>query len=363
MLHMLDVGQGEAILMDLPDGSFALVDGGPVRHAAGVIDHIERRAAEGRRFRFAAVSHWDTDHIAGLPEILRRYPPDEFLQPGVDLVLLEQLCMRLGRGEVSNAIAAVRKVCSELELEEQGLFGRYEVRDLGEGVEIYALAPSATVKRAVEAAIVAESSAEPTVDSLRRLHNRASLVLWVRAYGRNLLLTGEVGRDEVRSMRQQFQPHRRPGTGAVPFDDYRAIWIKLSHHGSERNLCPELFQFFAAPRFVASASHGARWSHPHPEVLRLVHFDATSSNVGSAMCTRLGKGCALIRTDRSRFSPERPGEWARGLDWSEISNPELHCYGTISIRVEADGACTISGDSEEQVDCPYGGPRNGVLTF
>lgn len=358
-LHLLDVGQGEAILMDLPDGSFALVDGGPRSDAAGVIEHVELRATQGGRFRFAAASHWDRDHIAGLPEIIRRFPPDEFLQPGVDLALLEQLLDRIGSGDVSREITSLRQVCKDSGIDEQGLDARQPVRDVGDGVEVYALAPDSTVKRLVEDTITSTNSPMPTVNRLRQLRNRASLVLWVRAYGRNLLLTGEVGRDEVLTMRQQFRPHKR--SGAVPFDDPRAIWIKLPHHGSERNGCPELFQYFAAPRYVASASHGARWSHPHPEVLRLVHFSRREGMVGDAMCTRLGKGCALIQSEG--HSPDRPEEWVRDVVWSKVSNPQRQCYGTVTVRIESGGQCTVLGDAEEEVDCPYGGPRTGSVSL
>lgn len=346
--------------MDLPDGNFVLVDGGPTSNAAGVIERIEDRVAQGCRFRFAAASHWDTDHIAGLPEILRRFPPDEFLQPGIDLALLEQLCQRLGRGEVSSGIASLRQACRDSGVEEQGLDAAQEVRDVGEGVEVYALAPASTVKWAVED-VIASARSVPTANRLRQLHNQASLVLWVRAYGRNLLLTGEVGRDAILAMRHQFRPYRK--SGPVPFDDPRAIWIKLPHHGSERNACPELFQYFAAPRYVASASHGARWSHPHPEVLRLVHFEPAGGNEGSAMCTRLGKGCALIRTERGRYRPDRPEEWAHSVVWNEISNPRRHCYGTVTVRIDPGGHCTVRGDADGEVDCPYGGPRNGLVSL
>ncbi len=357
-LHLLDVGQGEAILMDLPDGSFALVDGGPRFNAAGVIEHVEQRFAQGNRFRFAAVSHWDNDHIAGLPEILSHFPPDELLQPGVDLTLLEQLCEQLGHGAVSSGITLLRQVCEESGIDEQGLYAPQEVRDVGEGVEMYALAPDGTMKRAVEDAI---SSTGPSVSNiLKRLRNRASLVLWIRAYGRNLLLTGEVGRDEVLAMRQQFRPHRR--SSPVPFDDPSAIWIKLPHHGSKHNACPELFQFFAAPRFVASASHGARWSHPHPKVLHLVHFSRNASE-GHAMCTRLGKGCSLIRADRDRYRPDQPEEWVRGMAWNEVPNPQKRCYGNISVRITSRGECTVSGDAGGQMDCPYGGPSGVDLAL
>ncbi len=67
----LEVGQGDATLLKLPDKSRVLVDGGPdnvILHRLG-----EELFFYERRLDFLVVSHFHDDHIAGFIEIMRRY--------------------------------------------------------------------------------------------------------------------------------------------------------------------------------------------------------------------------------------------------------------------------------------------------
>ncbi len=79
------------------------------------------------------------------------------------------------------------------------------------------------------------------------------------------------------------------------------------------------------------------------------------------MCTRLGKGCALIRSDRDRYRPDHPEAWTHGVSWNEVPNPQKRCYGNVTVRISPGGDCTVSGDADGEVDCPYGGPRDGSM--
>ncbi|MEP7216800.1 MAG: DNA internalization-related competence protein ComEC/Rec2 [Anaerolineaceae bacterium] len=71
-MTVLDVGQGDAILLTTPSGRRFLVDGGPsgielARQLGAVLPHWSR-GIEG-----VFVTHPQEDHIAGVPEILDRY--------------------------------------------------------------------------------------------------------------------------------------------------------------------------------------------------------------------------------------------------------------------------------------------------
>jgi competence protein ComEC len=77
----LDVGQGDAIVLELPDGRTALVDagtGGPSRFDVGervVAPFLWNRGV--RRLAVAVATHDDIDHAGGLASILRLFPADE----------------------------------------------------------------------------------------------------------------------------------------------------------------------------------------------------------------------------------------------------------------------------------------------
>lgn len=80
-LTVLDVGQGDAILIEAPDGSTALVDGGVDP------DLTLRRIGQAlpfhrRRFDVVILTHPHQDHLGGLQEVLRRYEVGLFVDGG-----------------------------------------------------------------------------------------------------------------------------------------------------------------------------------------------------------------------------------------------------------------------------------------
>jgi competence protein ComEC len=67
---VLDVGQGDAILLAGGDGEYALVDGGP--DPVLLIDALRRYGV--RRLRFVVLSHTHADHATGLVGLVGRIP-------------------------------------------------------------------------------------------------------------------------------------------------------------------------------------------------------------------------------------------------------------------------------------------------
>ena len=68
----LDVGQGDAILIEGPDGGRILVDGGPGGDAISAA--LGRQLPfHDRRIDLVVVTHPQADHIGGLPTALESY--------------------------------------------------------------------------------------------------------------------------------------------------------------------------------------------------------------------------------------------------------------------------------------------------
>lgn len=81
-INVLDVGQGDAILLETPQGQNILIDGGPD-------NKVLRRLGEElpfweRRIDLMVVSHPHEDHIAGLNPVLERYTVGAVMITGVE---------------------------------------------------------------------------------------------------------------------------------------------------------------------------------------------------------------------------------------------------------------------------------------
>lgn len=74
----LDVGQGDATLVQHPDGSAVLFDGGPPE---GGVARLLRRAGV-RRLSAVVMTHASRDHHGGLAEVVDRFPIDLLLDGG-----------------------------------------------------------------------------------------------------------------------------------------------------------------------------------------------------------------------------------------------------------------------------------------
>jgi competence protein ComEC len=74
----LDVGQGDATLVQHPDGSAVLFDGGPPESG---VARLLRRAGV-RRLSAVVMTHASRDHHGGLAEVVERFPVDLLLDGG-----------------------------------------------------------------------------------------------------------------------------------------------------------------------------------------------------------------------------------------------------------------------------------------
>ncbi len=74
-VRFLDVGQGDATLVQHPDGTALLFDGGPPE---GGVARLLRKAGV-RRLGLVVATHASRDHHGGLADVLARYPVDVLL--------------------------------------------------------------------------------------------------------------------------------------------------------------------------------------------------------------------------------------------------------------------------------------------
>ena len=278
MVAVLDVGQGDAILVRGPTGRTMLVDGGGeveipgrIRSSGGPaevgsppsdrMDIGERRVVPAlrrlgvRRLSVVLLSHAHEDHVGGLPAVLQNFSVDLVVDPGVphpspsyvrflDLVRQRRIAYALAR--------------------------RGQRIDLGGGAAAQVLWPPDGE----------EGTADPE-DAV----NARSVVARVE-FGRiGVLLTGDIEAETEALL-------VRRGTAL------ESTVLKVAHHGSRTSTTPLFLDAVRPAVAVIPVGRGNLFGHPHGQTLR------TLEQRGIRIYRTDRDGAVILRTDGRRLSVE-----------------------------------------------------------
>lgn len=216
---VLDVGQGDAILVEGSEGGRLLVDGGP--DPDRLLVALDRRIPPwDRRIDIVVLSHPHEDHVAGLALLLDRYRVGLVLEPGMRgpgpgyAAWLDRV------GRPGHAVRAAVAAGDRLAVDE---------------IDIQVLWP-----------VRGQVPAEPP-DSGTGINN-VSIVMLGTIGARRFLLAGDVEEEIDPSLLAAHLP---------PID-----LLKVAHHGS-RTATTDAFVAAIRPRVaVASAGIGNPYGHP-----------------------------------------------------------------------------------------------------
>ena len=260
-LHVLDVGQGDALAIRTRAGRWIVVDAGRVWSGgdAGrrtLVPYVTHRGGSVALF---VLSHPHADHVGGAASLLSTLRPARFLDPGY-------------RGTTPSYLAA-------LEVAREARIPWQRVRP----------GDSLVVDEVVLTALAPDSSWAAELEDA----NLASTVLLARAGGVRMLLTGDAEAAEEAWLLAQ-------GPEALAADV-----LKVAHHGSATSSTTP-FLDAVRPR-LALVSVGAHntYGHPSPSVL-----DALALAGADVLRTDL-VGTIVVRTDGRALEVE-----ARGMRWT-----------------------------------------------
>jgi competence protein ComEC len=221
----LDVGQGEAILIEGPGGQRILVDGGPGGEVlSGALGR--RLPFHDRRIDLVVVTHPQADHIGGLPQVLESYDVGAVLDSRFESgsPFYEALTEAADEAGVPRYVAA-----------------RGQTIALGGGARVEVIGP------------VGEPGA-------RADPNNASTVLRVAMGDVSFLLTGDIEADGEAALVR---------SGA----ELRATVLKVAHHGSKTSTAPAFLSRVAPAVGVISVGAANTFGHPTATVLSRLSGD------------------------------------------------------------------------------------------
>lgn len=244
-IAMLNIGQGDSLLITAPSGAQLLIDGGK---DATVLSELAKVMPSGDRSIDVVIgTHPDADHIGGLTKVLDRYEVGLFLTSGVtgDTDLYKNLLQQV----------------------------------VGKHISAYFVRKGMTVALDHDTAF---KILFPDRDTTNWETNTASVVGRLQMDNRSALFTG----DSPISIEHYLAT-------TVP-NDIDVDILKLGHHGSKTSSSEEYLKAASPTLALISAGINNRYGHPNKEVvdrLRALKIPWVSTqNKGTVVFTTDGAG-------------------------------------------------------------------------
>lgn len=215
-VYVLDVGQGDAVLIETPNKKRMLVDAGKgLKILNGIHEYIPSHI---RTLEMAVLTHPDADHIGGFPYIFERYDIETVLH---SFVTKDTTIYR-------NTMAAVER----------------------EGAEVFSIdAPYRFTFDGIEVLVLWPIGQEV------RDANAASITLLLRYGETDLLLTGDAPTAVEEKLLELFS------------EELQDIEIlKAGHHGSKTATSEKLLRAITPDIIIYSAGKNNSYGHPHKQV-------------------------------------------------------------------------------------------------
>ncbi|MCR4284394.1 MAG: MBL fold metallo-hydrolase [Parcubacteria group bacterium] len=225
LVSFLDIGQGDAIFIETPNGNQVLIDGGKNKKILEELGEI--MPFYDKSIDIVIATHPDADHIGGLPEVIKNFDVNLVMEPGVS--------------SDTNVYKEFKKVINEKDIQTIQARQRMKI-NLDKNAYLEILFPNQDVEG---------------WDT-----NDASIVARL-IYGENsFLFTADSPQKIENYLASAYQ------------DNLKTDVLKVGHHGSKTS-SSEIFLGYTNPSYaIISAGKDNTYGHPHKEVIeRLKDFD------------------------------------------------------------------------------------------
>ncbi|MGZ8412939.1 MAG: DNA internalization-related competence protein ComEC/Rec2 [Gemmatirosa sp.] len=262
-LHVLDVGQGDAVALRTPRGRWLVVDAGRAWRGgdAGARTVVPWLRQRGGAVAALVLTHPHADHVGGAASVLARLRPALLWDPG----------FVLGSAVYGEVLAAAR----------------------GAGVPWRRVAPGDSL--ALDGVVVTVLAPDSAWTAALDDPNLASVVLSVRMGRVRFLLVGDAEGPEEAWLIARAE--RDPAIAAA----LRADVLKVGHHGSVTSSTPAFLAAVRPRLAVVSVGAGNTYGHPSADVVRRLER-------GGARVLRTDQmGSIVVRTRGDAITVEAGG--------------------------------------------------------
>lgn len=272
-VHFVDVGQGDACIVELPDGKKMIIDGGEKDAKDALLGYIDENITDkdGNKityFDYAILTHTDSDHCGSLDDVLNKYPAKNFYRPNVkcnykdyvdpDASLLTSDCVSKGTAAYKDVIAAASKGKNKFGDEYKVYINSFEldpiVPDAKPGADGY----------------YSLSFYGPNSNSYKDWNNYSPIMI-LEYEGIKIALTGDCEKEGEAEFAEKAKA--REGKFSVFDDNYSVDVIKAGHHGSRTSTGEAFVEAVTTAEsrpntlIVISCGLNNKYKHPHTEKL------------------------------------------------------------------------------------------------
>nr|WP_282550565.1 MBL fold metallo-hydrolase [Halonatronomonas betaini] len=269
-VHFIDLGQGDAILLQHQEGDTVLIDGGD--RFASVEEKLISYLNEAGVDRFDAIiaTHPHADHIGGLSAVIEKFPVDAIYDSG--------------RVHTSQTYEDYLLLIDEKDL-------TFKTPRRGDKIELDNLTFDII---------------HPGEDTEKYSLNDSSIVTYLQYDQISFIFTGDI---------EEFAEREILGTGI----DISSTILKVAHHGSRTSTNNYFLEAVNPEIAVIQVGEDNRFNHPAPEVINLLEKNDIEIYRNDL------DGDIIVNTDGEYYSIETNRLNQDDLDQaeeSEISEPE-----------------------------------------
>ena len=218
LITVLDVGQGQSVLLRIEDKLILVDCGGSDGNNAGNLTADAIYSAGHTELDYLILTHYHADHAGGIPQLLQRISTKEIIVPSIETI------------EKDSLQEGILRIATDKEILVTTLTDEYNIR-IGENASIQIIPPLGSDDE-----------------------NERGLTVLATAGDFDVLLTGDMGADVEQIL--------------IEYTDLPQIELFVAgHHGSNYSNSKELLDVIKPEIVVISSKRNNRYEHPGEETL------------------------------------------------------------------------------------------------
>lgn len=243
LVHYIDVGQGDAILIQSPNGKNMLIDGGTKSAGDKVVSFLKSKGVS--TLDVVVATHPDADHIGGLIDVLKNFKVNQFIDSG--------------KAHTTQTYYEILQMIDDKNIP-------FKVAKRNDAIQL-----DSVLKTNI---LYADENASD--------NNDASIVIRTSYGSVSFMFTGDAGTNIEGKLLSR--------------NDIKSTYLKAGHHGSNTSSSASFINAVNPTGTILSYGKDNSYGHPHAEVVERLQ------TVGSKIYSTAEAGDITITTDGTKHT-------------------------------------------------------------